>query len=175
MKHRHFSCLPVSPSHHFLERNYQTCCCAGGENKTSARLLPLESLARGCSGSRRESRSTILSLKVNGQRADSVHLAEKLCSFYHLDIQRHSRKRAGKGDRGGSAVGAKYIVRGRKDTTQTVLNIERAQGCCPWSPPQEGARGQKSMINDVLKNSSSTALQYLYNIYKRQVFKPFSK
>ena len=28
---------------------------------------------------------------------------------------------------------------------------------------------------DVLKYSSSTALQYLYNIYKRQVFKPFMK
>jgi hypothetical protein len=36
-------------------------------------------------------------------------------------------------------------------------------------------RAKKIMINDVLKYSSSTALQYLYNIYKRQVFKPFSK
>ena len=85
-----------------------------------------------------------LSLLETGPRADSVHLVEKLCSFYHLDIHRHSRERAGMGDRGGSSVGAKYIVRGRKDTTQTVLNIERAQGCCPWSPPQEGARGQSS-------------------------------
>jgi hypothetical protein len=75
-------------------------------------------------------------------RADSVHPVEKLCSFYHLG--RHPSARAGMGGRGGSAVGAKYIVRGRKDTTQTVLNIERAQGCCPWSPPQEGARGQSS-------------------------------
>jgi len=73
-----------------------------------------------------------------------MHLVEKLCSFYHLDIHRHSRERAGMGDRGGSAVGARYIVRGRKDTTQTVLNIEGAQGCCPWSPPQEGARDQSS-------------------------------
>ena len=39
---------------------------------------------------------------------------------------------------------AKYIVRGRRDTTQTVLNIKRAQGSCPWRPPQEGARGQSS-------------------------------
>jgi hypothetical protein len=39
---------------------------------------------------------------------------------------------------------ARYIVRGRKDATQTVLNIEGAQGCCPWSPPQEGARDQSS-------------------------------
>ena len=34
---------------------------------------------------------------------------------------------------------------------------------------------KKFMINDVLKYSSSTALQYLYTIYKCQVFKPFSK
>ena len=31
-----------------------------------------------------------------------------------------------------------------EDTTQTVLNIEGAQGCSPWSPPQEGARDQSS-------------------------------
>ena len=36
-------------------------------------------------------------------------------------------------------------------------------------------RAKKFMINDVLKYSSSTAIQYLYNMYKRQVFKPFSK
>jgi hypothetical protein len=85
-----------------------------------------------------------LSLQETGPRADSVHPVEKLCSFYHLDIHRHSRERAGMGNRGGSAVGARYIVRGRRDTTQTVLNIERAQGFCPWSPPQEGARDQSS-------------------------------
>ena len=79
-----------------------------------------------------------------GQRADSVHLVEKLCSFYHLDIHRHPRERAGMGECGGSAVGARYIVRGREDATQNVFNIKRAQGCCPWSPPQEGARGQSS-------------------------------
>jgi hypothetical protein len=42
--------------------------------------------------------------------ADSVHLVEKLCSFYHLGIQRHSSERAGIGDRGGSAVGAMMIL-----------------------------------------------------------------
>ena len=42
-----------------------------------------------------------------GQRADSVHLVEKLCSFYHLNIQKHSSERVGVGDRGGSAVGAR--------------------------------------------------------------------
>jgi hypothetical protein len=58
-----------------------------------------------------------------GQRADSVHLVEKLCSFYPLDHHRHTRERAGMRDRGGSAVGARYIVRG--ETTRhncSVLN-----------------------------------------------------
>jgi hypothetical protein len=31
-----------------------------------------------------------LSLQETGQRADSVHLVERLCSFYHPNIQRHS-------------------------------------------------------------------------------------
>ena len=60
-----------------------------------------------------------------GQRADSVHLVEKLCSFYPLDHHRHTRERAGMRDRGGSAVGARYIVRG--GTTRhncTVLKKE---------------------------------------------------
>jgi hypothetical protein len=35
-----------------------------------------------------------LSLQETGQRADSVHPVERLCSFYHLDIHRHSRERA---------------------------------------------------------------------------------
>ena len=85
-----------------------------------------------------------LSLQETGQRADSVHPVERSHSFYHLDIHTHPCERAGMGECGGSAVGARYIVRGRKDTTQTVLNIKRAQGCCPWSPPQGGARGQSS-------------------------------
>ncbi len=61
------------------------------------------------------------------------------------DIQRHSGERAGKRDRGGSAVGARYMC---EDTTQTVLNkdIKRARGCCPWSPTQEGARDQSSSM-----------------------------
>ena len=89
-------------------------------------------------------RAKTLSLQETGQRADSVHPVERSHSFYHLDIHIHPRERAGMGNRGGSAVGAKYIVRGRRDTTQTVLNIKRAQGSCPWRPPQEGARDQSS-------------------------------
>jgi hypothetical protein len=69
-------------------------------------------------------------------------------------------EQAGKRDRGGSEVGAleapsartsavrfpaRHIVR-EHHTTQPVLNkdIKRAQGVCPWSPSQEGARGQGS-------------------------------
>ena len=39
-------------------------------------------------------------------------------------------------------------------------------------------RAKKIMLYDVLKCSSSSGggdMQYLYNIYKRQVFKPFMK
>ena len=39
-------------------------------------------------------------------------------------------------------------------------------------------RAKKSILYDVLKYSSSSGgcdIQYLYNIYKHQVFKPFSK
>ena len=82
-----------------------------------------------------------------GQRADSVHLVEKLCSFYPLEHHRHTRERAGMRDRGGSAVGARYIVRGgttRHNCTVLNKNIEGAQGLCPWSPSQEGARDQSS-------------------------------
>ena len=59
-------------------------------------------------------RAKTLSLQETGQRADSVHLAERSHSFFHLDIHTHPRERAGMENRGGSAVGAKYIVRGRK-------------------------------------------------------------
>ena len=52
-------------------------------------------------------RAKTLSLQETGQRADSVHPVEKLCSFYHLNIHRHPRERAGMGECGGSAVGAR--------------------------------------------------------------------
>ena len=52
-----------------------------------------------------------LSLQETGQRADSVHPVERSHSFYHLDIHTlaHPRERAGMENRGGSAVGAKYL------------------------------------------------------------------
>ena len=85
---------------------------------------------------------SVRSLPDSGQANEP---REKLCSFSLLDIQIHSGERADKRDRGGSGVGAKYIVRGH-DTTQTVLNknIKREEGNCSWSPSREGARGQSS-------------------------------
>jgi hypothetical protein len=45
------------------------------------------------------------------------------------------------------------------DATQTVLNIKRAQGFCPWIPPQEGARGQSSSArHDLPSKGSARAL-----------------
>jgi len=54
-------------------------------------------------------------------------------------------EQGGKRERGGSAVRARHIVR-EHDTTQPVFNkdIQRAQGVCPWSPSQEGARARSS-------------------------------
>ena len=106
----------------------------------TARLLIVSS-TRFATRDRAEERVKTLSLQ---ELAESVHLVEKLCSFYHLGIHIHSCKLAVMGNRGGLAVGAKYIVRGKEDTTQTVLNIEREQGFSPWSPSQEGARDQSS-------------------------------
>ena len=55
-------------------------------------------------------------------------------------------EQAGKRDRGGSAVGARHIVR-EHDTTQTCIKQgykTSAKPNSPWSPSQEGARGQGS-------------------------------
>jgi hypothetical protein len=53
-------------------------------------------------------------------------------------------EQAGKRDRGGSAVGAleAHSVRTQHNTTCINMDIKRAQGVCPWSASQEGARGQ---------------------------------
>ena len=60
---------------------------------------------------------------------------------------RHSetfrRARGQEGPRGiGSGCEIHSAREGRRHTN--CINIKRAQGCCPWSPPQEGARGQSS-------------------------------
>ena len=76
----------------------------------------------GCNQCERVEGKRVKTLSLEGcTESDSVHPVEKLCSFYHLDIHRHPRERAGMGECGGSAVGARYIVRGREDATQTVL------------------------------------------------------
>ena len=89
-------------------------------------------------------RAKTLSLQETGQRADSVHPVERSHSFYHLDIHIHPRERAGMGKPRGIGSGCEIHSAREEDTTQTVLNIEGAQGCSPWSPPQEGARDQSS-------------------------------
>ena len=73
-----------------------------------------------------------------GQRAGSVHLAEKLCSFFLLDTQSHTSERAGRRDCGGSAVGAKYIVRGT--TTQHKLYKQRCKTSARLLPLESSAR-----------------------------------
>ena len=63
-------------------------------------------------------RATTLSSQTTGQRAGSVHLVEKLCSFFLLDIHNHSWRASGQeGPRGiGSGCGA-HSERTRQNTT----------------------------------------------------------
>jgi hypothetical protein len=91
-------------------------------------------------------RAKTLSWQITGQRADSVHLVEKLCPFYLLDIQRHSWRASGQeGPRGIGSGCEVHSARTRHNTNCIKRgNIKRAQGCCPWSPPQGGARDQSA-------------------------------
>jgi len=60
---------------------------------------------------------------------------------------RHSKtfKRA-RGHRGPRGIGSGCEINSAREenATKTVLNINRAQGCCPWSPSREGALDQSS-------------------------------
>ena len=77
-------------------------------------------------------RATTLSSQTTGQRAGSVHLVEKLCSFFLLDIQKLSWRASGHEGPRGIGVCARHIVR-EHDTTQPVLNkdIKRAHDVPP--------------------------------------------
>ena len=71
-----------------------------------------------------------------GQRADSVHLVEKLCSFYHLDIHKHTRERAGhEGPRGISSGceihSARTLEGGRHDTNCIKQEYRRSARLLP--------------------------------------------
>ncbi len=64
---------------------------------------------------REEERVTTLSSQTVGQRAGSVHLVEKLCSFsFLLDIQRHSWRASKAFDKKGPYAG-KFSVRYKDD------------------------------------------------------------
>jgi hypothetical protein len=68
--------------------------------------------ARGTAGDRQwvrgeGERATTLSSQTTGQRAGSVHIVEKLCSFFLLDIQNHSWRANGQEGPRGSAVVAR--------------------------------------------------------------------
>jgi hypothetical protein len=57
-------------------------------------------------------------------------------------------ERAGKNDRGGLGLEDGCKVRSARTRYNTKCinqgNIKRAQGCCPWSPPQGDARDQSA-------------------------------
>ncbi len=91
-------------------------------------------------------RVTTLCLEATGQRAGSVHLAERLCSFSSSTHRAFHGERAGKNDRGG--LGDRCEIRSARTRHHTNCskqgNVKRAQGCRPWSPPQGGARDQSA-------------------------------
>jgi hypothetical protein len=55
-------------------------------------------------------------------------------------------ERAGKNDRGGLGDGCEIRSAKTRHNTNCIKqgNIKRAQDCCPWSPPQGGARDQSA-------------------------------
>ena len=91
-------------------------------------------------------RATTLSSQTTGQRAGSVHLVEKLCSFVLLDIQKHSWRASGQeGPRGIGSGCEAHSARTRHNTTSIKQGYKwSALPNSPWSPSQEGARGQGS-------------------------------
>jgi hypothetical protein len=75
-------------------------------------------------------RATTLSSQTTGQRAGSVHLVEKRCSFFLLHIQKHSwRARGQEGPRGiGSgceapSVRTRHNTEARSARTSAVLSL----------------------------------------------------
>jgi hypothetical protein len=81
-------------------------------------------------------------IAILGDLCSSLSKTDEMCahgtggisflgSFFLLDIQRHSGERAGKRDSGGSAVGARYIVRGHDTncTKQRYTTSARAAPC----------------------------------------------
>ena len=96
------------------------------------------------SGGRPGERATTLSSQTTGQRAGSVHLVEKLCSFFLLDIQKHSWRASGQeGPRGIGSGCEAHSARTRHNTTCIKQGYKTsAKPNSPWSPSQEGARGQ---------------------------------
>jgi hypothetical protein len=105
---------------------------------------------RSCSNKHTHTGDASLSLQDTVQRAGSVHLAERLCSF-SPSTQRafHGERAADKSDCGGlGEAGDECEVRSARTRHNTNCinqgNVKRAQGCCPWSPPQGGARDQSA-------------------------------
>ena len=75
-----------------------------------------------------------------------MHLVEKLCSFFLLDIQNHSWRASGQeGPRGIGSGCEAHSARTRHNTTCIKQGYKTsARPNSPWSPSQEGARGQGS-------------------------------
>ena len=66
--------------------------------------------------------------------------------FISSTLRAYHGERAGKSDGRGLAGGCEIHSARTQHNTNCIKqgNIKRAQGCCPWSPPQGSARDQSS-------------------------------
>jgi hypothetical protein len=122
-------------------------CNAARDNKKSnirrcAPQPPLATLVKGChvgGGGKSGSKRPVCRNRAAGRF--SAPRAETLLLLPPRPSQTYTRARGHEGPRG---IGSGCEIHSARvgDTAQTVLNknIEGAQGFCPWSPSQEGAR-----------------------------------
>jgi hypothetical protein len=89
-------------------------------------------------------RATTLSSQTTGQRAGSVHLLEKLCSFFLLDIQNHSWRASGQeGPRGIGSGCEAHSARTRHNTTCIKQGYKTSARRLPLESLARGCSGSR--------------------------------
>jgi len=89
-------------------------------------------------------RATTLSSQTTGQRAGSVHLVEKLCSFFLLDIQNQSWRASGQeGQRGIGSGCEAHSARTRHNTTCIKQGYKTSARRLPLESLARGCSGSR--------------------------------
>jgi hypothetical protein len=90
---------------------------------------------------------TTLSSQITGQRADSVHPQRDFAPFSSFNPKSISWRALWQ-ERSRGMLGDGCEIRSARTQHSTNCikqgNLKRAQGFCPWSPSQEGARDQSA-------------------------------